>query len=72
MLDLNELKAAVDQGRVDRERVRVVIRDGQIVDFLTKGDVPRAGETVRTMPILEALAEVFFRYNGLFHFKKII
>ena len=26
MLDLNELKTAVDQGRVDRERVIVVIR----------------------------------------------
>ena len=66
MIDLNELRAAVDQGRVDRERVMVVIRDGQIVDFLTVDDKPRAGEEVRTMPILEALAEVFFRYNGLF------
>ena len=66
MIDLNELRAAVDQGRVDRERVRVVIRDGQIVDFLTVDDVARVGEEVRTMPILEALAEVFFRYSGLF------
>ena len=60
MIDLNELKAAVDQGRVDRERVRVVIRDGQIVDFLIVDDVPRPNEEVRTMPILEVLSEVFY------------
>ena len=60
MIDLNELQAAVNQGRVDRDQVRVVIRDGQIVDFLTSEDVPRAGETVRTIPLLEVLAEVFY------------
>ena len=59
MLDLNELKTAVDQGRVDREHVRVVIRDGKIVDFLTADDMPRVNEVVRTMPILEVLEHVF-------------
>lgn len=60
MLDLNELKQAVDQGRVDREHVRVVLRDGQIVDFLTVDDNQRAGEEIRTLPLLEVLAEVFY------------
>ena len=60
MIDLNELKTAVDNGQVDREHVRVVIRDGQIVDFLTVDDVPRVNEEVRTMAILEVLAEVFY------------
>lgn len=59
MLDLNELRVAVDQNRVDRDQVRVVIRDGQIMDFLTVDDNPRAGEEIRTMPILDVLAEVF-------------
>lgn len=59
MIDLNELKTAVDNGQVDRDQVRVVIRDGQIVDFLTVDDVPRVNEEVRTMPILEVLEHVF-------------
>lgn len=57
MIDLNELRAAVDQGRVDREQVRVVIRNGKIVDFLTVDDVPKPNEEVRTLPLLEVLAE---------------
>lgn len=59
MLDLNELKTAVDQGRVDREHVRVVIRDGQIVDFLTNSDSPREGEEIRVMTLIDVLVEVF-------------
>ncbi|MGT2812169.1 hypothetical protein [Streptococcus minor] len=59
MIDLNELKTAVDNGQVDREQVRVVLRDGQIVDFLTVDDEPRVNEEVRTMPILEVLEHVF-------------
>ena len=59
MIDLNELKQAVDQGRVNRDGVQVVIRDGKIVDFLTKHDEPRDCEEVRTMPILEVLEHVF-------------
>ena len=59
MIDLNELRVAVDQGRVDRDQVRVVIRNGKVVDFLTIDDNPRDGEEIRTMPILEVLAEVF-------------
>lgn len=59
MLDLNEFKTAIDRGQVDREQVRVVIRGGQIVDFLTKGDVARAGEEVRTMPLIDVLVELF-------------
>ena len=60
MIDLNELKQAVDNGQVDREQVRVVIRDSKIVDFLTADDMPRVNEEVRTMPILDVLAEVFY------------
>lgn len=59
MLDLNELKTAVDNGQVDKNNVRVVIRDGKIVDFLTADDMPRVNEVVRTMPILEVLENVF-------------
>lgn len=59
MIDLNELKTAVDQGRVDREQVRVVIREGQIVDFLTNSDSPREGEEIRVMPLIDVLIEVF-------------
>lgn len=64
MLDLNELKAAVDQGRVNRDGVQVVIRDGKIVDFLTKHDEPKPNEEVRTMPILDVLAEVFLDFSA--------
>lgn len=60
MLDLNELKTAIDHGRVDRDHVRVVIRNGKVVDFLTVDDSPRAGEEVRTMQLLEVLSEVFY------------
>lgn len=60
MIDLNELKMAVDQGRVDRDQVRVVVRGGKVVDFLTVDDKPRDGEEIRTLPLLEVLAEVFY------------
>lgn len=60
MIDLNELKQAVDNGQVDRNNVRVVIRDGQIVDFLTVDDMPRDCEEIRMMPLIEVLAEVFY------------
>lgn len=59
MIDLNELKTAVDKGRVDRDQVRVVVRGGKVVDFLTVDDNPRAGEEIRTMPLLEVLENVF-------------
>lgn len=59
MIDLNELKTAIDQGRVDRDQVRIVVRSGKIVDFLTVDDNPRAGEEVRTMPLLEVLKNIF-------------
>lgn len=59
MLDLNELKQAIDKGRVDREQVRVVIRDGRVVDFLTVDDVPKPNEEIRTMPLLEVLKNIF-------------
>ena len=60
MIDLNELKVAVDSGKIDKMAVQVVLRDGKIVDFLTMDDVPRPTEEVRTMPILEVLSEVFY------------
>lgn len=59
MIDLNDLKQAVDTRQVDRDQVRVVVRDGQIVDFLTVDEVPRPTEEVRTMPLVEMLLEVF-------------
>ncbi|MGT2811835.1 hypothetical protein [Streptococcus minor] len=59
MLDLNELKTAMDNGQVDREQVRVVIRDGQIVDFLTNSDSPREDEEIRVMPLIEVLSDIF-------------
>lgn len=59
MIDLNDLKQAVNTRQVDRDQVRAVVRDGQIVDFLTVDDKPRAGEEVRTMPLVEMLLEVF-------------
>lgn len=40
-------------------QVRVVIRNGKIVDFLTVDDVARVGEEVRMMPILEVLKNIF-------------
>ena len=60
MIDLNELKMAIDRGSVDRDQVRVVIRGGKVVDFLTVDDTQRAGEEVRTMQLLEVLSEVFY------------
>ena len=60
MLDLNELKTAIDHGRVDRDHVRVVIRNGKVVDFLTVDDVPRPNEEVRTMRLIDVLTEVFY------------
>lgn len=59
MLDLNEFKTAIDRGQVDREQVRVVIRGGQIVDFLTVDDDPRSGEEIRVMPLIDVLVELF-------------
>lgn len=59
MIDLNELKIAADSGKIDKMAVQVVVRDGQIVDFLTVDEKPRDGEEIRTMPILEVLEHVF-------------
>ena len=61
MIDLNELKVAADSGKIDKEAVQVVIRDGKVVDFLTVDDVPRPTEEVRTMPLVEMLIEVFWQ-----------
>jgi hypothetical protein len=61
MFDLNELKVAADSGKIDKEAVQVVIRDGKVVDFLTVDDVPRPTEEVRTMPLVEMLIEVFWQ-----------
>ena len=61
MIDLNELKVAVDSGKIDKMAVQVVLRDGKIVDFLTMDDVPRPTEEVRTMPLVEMLIEVFWQ-----------
>lgn len=56
---LNELKIAADSGKIDKMAVQVVVRDKKIVDFLTVDDNPRAGEEVRTMPLLEVLKNIF-------------
>ena len=59
MLDLNDFKRAVDAGLVSREAVRVVVRDCQIVDYLTDDDQVQYGEVVKTMTLMDVLAEVF-------------
>ena len=59
MLDLNDFKRAVDAGLVSRDSVRVVVRDGQIVDYLTDDDQAQAGEVIKTMTLMDVLAEVF-------------
>ncbi len=62
MLDLNDFKRAVDAGLVSRDKVRVVVHDGQIVDYLTDDDEVQEGEVVKSMTLMDVLAEVF-NYN---------
>ena len=60
MLDLNDFKRAVDAGLVSRDKVRVVVvRDGQIVDYLTDDDKVQEGEVIKTMTLMDVLSEVF-------------
>ena len=62
MLDLNDFKRAVDAGLVSRDAVRVVVRDGQIVDYLTDDDQAQAGEVIKTMTLMDVMGEVFGAY----------
>ena len=55
MLDLNDFKRAVDAGLVSRDKVRVV-------DYLTDDDEVQEGEVVKSMTLMDVLAEVF-NYN---------
>ncbi|MBY5033916.1 hypothetical protein K6V78_02315 [Streptococcus gallolyticus] len=59
MLDLNDFKRAVDAGLVNRDSVRVVVKNGQIVDYLTDDDQVQADEIVKTMSLMDVLARVF-------------
>ena len=59
MIDLNELKQALYNGQLDKNNVRVVMRNGEVVDFLTKTENPTNRETIKTMPLLDVLKEVF-------------
>ena len=60
MLDLNDFKRAVDAGLVSRDKVRVVVvRDGQIVYYLTDDDKVQEGEVIKTMTLMDVLSEVF-------------
>lgn len=59
MIDLNELKQAVDNGQVDKNNVRVVFRNDKVVDFLTNKENPTKQEIIKTMSLLDVLKEVF-------------
>lgn len=59
MLDLNELKHALDNGQLDKNNVRVVIRHEKIADFLTNKENPTEHEIIKTMPLLDILKAVF-------------
>lgn len=59
MIDLNELKQAVDNGQVDKNNVRVVFRNDKVVDFLTNKENPTEQEIIKTMSLLDVLKEVF-------------
>ena len=59
MIDLNELKQALYNGQLDKNNVRVVMRNGEVVDFLTKTENPTNREIIKTMPLLDVLKEVF-------------
>lgn len=59
MIDLNDLLEAVNRGQVVRDQVRVVARNGKIVDFLTTEDQPRGHEDIRVMSLIDVLQSVF-------------
>ncbi|WP_317334179.1 hypothetical protein [Streptococcus orisratti] len=59
MIDLNDLKAAVENGLIDKYNVTIVRRDGEIVDYVENGETIAENEQVETMDLIDVLRKVF-------------
>ncbi|MGT2911390.1 competence regulator inhibitor paratox [Streptococcus cameli] len=63
-MDLNDLYRAVVTGEIDRSNVRIVRKNGKIVDYLLPEETISENEEVEIMKLEDLLAEMFgYQYS---------
>ncbi|EPT83011.1 TPA: hypothetical protein ACUJUG_000927 [Streptococcus agalactiae] len=59
MIDLNDLHQQVTTGRIAKDNVKAIMKDGRITDYYIDGEPLQASETIVNMDLMTLLANVF-------------
>lgn len=59
MIDLNDFLSVIKSGRVSKDKITVVRKNGKIVDYVLPEEHVSATETTEVMHLEEVLSEIF-------------
>ena len=59
MIDLNDLHKQVTTGRIAKDNIKAIMKDGRITDYYIDGEPLQDGETIVSMDLMALLANVF-------------